>query len=260
MAETRNITASLILIGDEILSGRTQDVNLAHIAKTLGEIGIAMREARVISDDPETIIATVNELRARDTYVFTTGGIGPTHDDITADCIAEAFNVPLKVHPVAWSLLEAHYEEVQQPFNEARQRMTRIPEGAALIDNPVSRAPGFNIGNVYVMAGVPKIMQAMLDGVLPTLKGGEKIRSVTVTADVPEGRIAERMGVLHAAHDDISIGLYPFYAHTDEGPRAGVSIVARGRDEGKLAAIEADVRAYLAEIGANIVTRPPKSV
>ena len=175
-------TACMLIIGNEVLSGRTQDKNLSFLGTALGEIGIDMREARIIPDDPAIIIETVNDCRARFDYVFTTGGIGPTHDDITADCVAEAFGVPLEYHPEAMARLTAHYETMGTEFNEARQRMARIPKGGGLIDNPVSTAPGFVIENVYVMAGVPKIMQAMVENILPTLKGGEQLSSITVSA------------------------------------------------------------------------------
>ena len=164
-----DVTACMLIIGNEVLSGRTQDKNLSFLGAALGEIGIDMREARIIPDDPAIIIRTVNDCRARFDYVFTTGGIGPTHDDITADCIADAFGVPLEFHHEAMARLSAHYKAMGTEFNEARQRMARIPQGGGLIDNPVSTAPGFVIENVYVMAGVPKIMQAMVENILPTL-------------------------------------------------------------------------------------------
>ena len=251
--DTKSVTAAMIIIGNEVLSGRTQDKNLAFVAKMLGEIGIDMLEARVIPDELDVVVAAVNELRARYDYIFTAGGIGPTHDDITADCIAAAFGVKLEKHPLAMQALQAHYDAQEADFNEARQRMARIPEGASLIENPVSTAPGFKIENVHVMAGVPKIMQAMMENILPTLKGGEALSSITVTSSIPEGSIAAEMGGLQEQFPDVNIGLYPFYS--PEG--AGVSVVARGRDQAQLAAVEAAVKAHLAEIGAPLVARPP---
>mgnify|MGYP000271011099 FL=1 len=251
-AQPKSVTAAMIIIGNEVLSGRTQDKNLAFVAQMLGEIGVDMQEARIIPDVLEIVVATVNELRARHDYVFTSGGIGPTHDDITADCIAAAFEVKLEKHPLAMQALQAHYDAQEADFNEARQRMARIPEGASLIENPVSTAPGFKIDNVYVMAGVPKIMQAMMENILPTLKGGETLSSITVTSSIPEGSIAAEMGALQQQYPDVNIGLYPFYS----AQGAGVSVVARGRDMAQLQAVETAIKAHLAAIGAPLVARP----
>ena len=251
-AQPKSVTAAMIIIGNEVLSGRTQDKNLAFVAQMLGEIGVDMQEARIIPDVLETVEASVNELRARHDYVFTSGGIGPTHDDITADCIAAAFEVKLEKHPLAMQALQAHYDAQEADFNEARQRMARIPEGASLIENPVSTAPGFKIDNVYVMAGVPKIMQAMMENILPTLKGGETLSSITVTSSIPEGSIASEMGALQQQYPDVNIGLYPFYS----AQGAGVSVVARGRDVAQLQAVETAIKAHLATIGAPLVDRP----
>jgi molybdenum cofactor synthesis domain-containing protein len=248
----KQVTAAVLVIGDEILSGRTKDSNIAHIATTLGEIGISVKEARVVADDQHAIVGAVNALRASYDYVFTTGGIGPTHDDITADCIAAAFGVRIGPHPEARRRLEAHYAASEIEFNAARQRMTRIPEGASLIDNPVSAAPGFTIGNVHVMAGIPKIMQAMLDGLLPRLEGGERIQSVTITGNVPEGTIADKMEALQAAHKGVSIGLYPYYA----AGQAGVSVVLRGVDSVVLGEIASAVKEHILAIGGSLVERP----
>lgn len=247
-------SAAILLIGDEILSGRTRDANLSHIAQELGQIGIAMREARIVPDIDVEIITAVNALRARYDYVFTTGGIGPTHDDITADCIARAFGVGIGPHPEAVRRLEAHYEAAQIEFNAARQRMTRIPDGAELIDNPVSAAPGFRMENVFVMAGIPKIMQAMLAGVLPQLAGGPPITSVSVTGNVPEGTIADAMEALQAQNPEISIGLYPYYA----AGQAGVSVVLRGTDPDQLARLADTVADHITSIGGSIVERPSR--
>lgn len=248
-----NPTAAMLIVGNEVLSGRTQDKNLAFVAAALGEIGVDMREVRIVPDEMDEVVASVNALRAKYTYVFTTGGIGPTHDDITADCIAAAFGVKLEMHPLAVQLLEAHYDAQGIEFNAARARMARIPEGASLIENPVSTAPGFRIENVHVMAGVPKIMQAMMENILPTLKGGEKLSSITVTAQVPEGSIAAAMEQLQNAHPQVSIGLYPFYG----ADGAGVSVVARGTDKQVLAAVEAAVTQLFQDMGTPLVERPP---
>ena len=249
---SENPTAAMMIVGNEVLSGRTQDKNLAFVAEALGEIGVDMREVRIVPDEMDEVVAAVNALRAKYTYVFTTGGIGPTHDDITADCIAAAFGVELHMHPLAVQLLEAHYDAQGIEFNAARARMARIPEGASLIDNPVSTAPGFRIENVHVMAGVPKIMQAMMENILPTLKGGEKLSSVTVTAQVPEGSIAEAMQHLQEQHPQVSIGLYPFYG----ADGAGVSVVARGTDKAALGTVEGAVKTLFADMGMALIDRP----
>ena len=252
MTETKQVTAAMLIVGNEVLSGRTQDKNLAFVANALGDIGVDMREVRIVPDEMDEVIDAVNALRAKYTYVFTTGGIGPTHDDITADCIAAAFGVKLGMHPLAVQLLEAHYDAQGIEFNAARARMARIPEGASLIENPVSTAPGFRIENVHVMAGVPKIMQAMMENILPTLEGGEKLSSITVTSQVPEGSIAEAMEKLQAAHSEVSIGLYPFYG----ADGAGVSVVARGTDKAALAAVEHAVKTLFGDMGMPLIERP----
>ena len=205
------VTACVLLIGDEILSGRTRDSNLAYIANHLNKIGIQVREARVIPDVEATIVAVLNEVRARYDYVFTTGGIGPTHDDITADAVAKAFGVGIDHHPEAVRILGDHYKATGGEFTAARMRMARLPEGATMIENPLSKAPGFQIGNVFVMAGVPMVMQVMLDSLSGRLKGGATMRSLTVTGQIGEGTIAEKLGELQARHPDIGIGSYPYY-------------------------------------------------
>jgi len=240
--DQKPVTACLLIIGNEILSGRTQDTNLNYLAKGLGEVGVQLREVRVIPDVPETIVATVNEVRAKFDYVFTTGGIGPTHDDITAECIAAAFGVKLVFHPVAKQLLEEHYARRGIEFNEARQRMAHVPEGATLIDNPVSTAPGFRIGNVHVMAGVPKIMQAMFDGIRHGLKGGPKVLSRSVTCALAEGTLAHDLAQIQADYPSVEIGSYPFWS---PGGSFGVSLVMRSAD---LAALEHAHEAVIAMI------------
>jgi molybdenum cofactor synthesis domain-containing protein len=224
MAPSASVTAALIIIGNEVLSGRTHDKNLPYIAEKLNGVGVRLTETRVIPDIPDIIIRTVRELSASFTYVFTTGGIGPTHDDITADCVAEAMGVAIDIDPEALRRLEIHYENSGLEINEARLRMARIPSGATLIDNPISAAPGFRIGNVHVMAGVPKIMQAMLDGILPTLKGGRPMISITLRCSLPEGRIAEGLGALANAYPDVDFGSYPAWTKT----AFQVSLVVRG--------------------------------
>lgn len=234
------VTAAILVIGDEILSGRTKDKNIGYIAEYLTNIGIELREVRVVPDVQEEIVAALNALRARYSYVFTTGGIGPTHDDITADAVAAAFGVSIDHDPRAIAMLSERFPADQ--LNEARLRMARIPAGADLIANSVSKAPGFNIGNVYVMAGVPSIMQAMLDVVAPTLKTGVKILSDTVRAGLREGDIGTALAEVAKAHPDVSIGSYPFFS--DEGP--DTNVVVRSRDAEKLAEAMAAVKMMLA--------------
>lgn len=223
-------SAAMLVIGDEILSGRTRDANMHHLAGRLTEKGVTLREVRVVSDDADAIIAAVNALRASHDHVFTSGGIGPTHDDITADCIAAAFGAPIDVREDARALLAAHYAARDMPFNTARQRMARIPDGATLIDNPVSVAPGFSIGNVHVMAGVPKVFTAMVESVLATIDGGAPLLSVSVRVDRGEGEIAGPLAALAAQFDDLSIGSYPF---VQDGVY-GANIVFRGTGQSRL--------------------------
>jgi molybdenum cofactor synthesis domain-containing protein len=242
----RIVTAALLVIGDEILSGRTKDKNIGYIAEYLTAIGIDLREVRVVPDVEDEIVAAVNALRARYDHVLTTGGIGPTHDDITADAVAKAFGVPIDFDPRAVAILSARYGKAD--LNEARMRMARLPAGASLIDNPVSKAPGFTIGNVHVMAGVPSIMQAMLDEVAPTLKTGVKMLSETVRANCREGDIGGPLGEIAKAHPDVMIGSYPFQ---DEG-RPNTNLVVRSRDPEKLAAAKAAVEQMLARVHAGL--------
>lgn len=242
------VSAALILIGNELLSGRTQDANLSHLAQRLGEVGISLVEARVIPDVEEKIIATVNELRQRVTYVFTTGGIGPTHDDITAECIAKAFDVPLIRHPEAERRLREYFESRGVEVNEARLRMANTPEGAELIANQISVAPGFSIGNVFVMAGVPKVMQVMVEEILPRLEHGVPISSATVVCDLPEGSVAMGLREIQSKYVDLSIGSYPGRANT--GYR--VSLVVRGADSEQVAAAAIDIESLVHDLGGHI--------
>lgn len=224
------VRAAVLMIGDELLSGRTQDTNLRTIAEFLAPLGVQIGEARVVSDEPAEISAAVNALRARYAYVFTTGGIGPTHDDKTADAVAAAFGVPIDVRADARAILEAHYGTTE--INEARLRMARIPDGASLIANPVSKAPGFQLGNVFVMAGVPSIMRAMLEDVGKRLDGGAVVKSITVRAKgVREGDLAAPLAALQKAEPEVSLGSYPWYQPPDG---YGVHLVARGADDAAL--------------------------
>jgi molybdenum cofactor synthesis domain-containing protein len=236
------------VIGDEILSGRTKDKNIGYIAEYLTAIGIDMKEVRVVSDDEGDVVAALNALRARYTYVFTTGGIGPTHDDITADCIAKAFGVPLDVHPEAVRIISERAAKMNTEMNEARLRMARIPRGAALVPNKVSGAPGFWIGNVITMAGVPAIMQAMLDAVAPQLKTGVKMLSETIRANAREGDVGTELGEIAKSSPDVTIGSYPFF--DDSGPNT--NIVVRARDPQKLAAAKTAVEAMLMRVKAQM--------
>lgn len=242
------VTAAILVIGDEILSGRTKDKNIGYIAEYLTNIGIELRQVRIVPDVEDEIVSALNALRSRYTYVFTTGGIGPTHDDITADSVAAAFGVPIDHDPRAIAMLSERFPADQ--LNEARLRMARIPAGAELIANSVSKAPGFHIGNVYVMAGVPSIMQAMLDVVAPTLKTGVKILSDTVRAGLREGDIGTALGEVARAHPGVSIGSYPFFSET--GP--DTNVVVRSRDPRKLAEAMAAVKAMLAAEQARLAS------
>jgi molybdenum cofactor synthesis domain-containing protein len=248
-ASARIVTAALLVIGDEILSGRTKDKNIGYIAEYLTQIGIDLREVRVVADDEPAIVEALNALRGRNTYVFTTGGIGPTHDDITAECVAKAFGVPIDYDPRAVAIMKARYAAMGTEMNEARMRMTRVPAGAELVPNRVSAAPGFWIGNVIVMAGVPSIMQAMLDEVAPKLATGAKLLSQTVRADCREGDIGTELGDIAKAHPEVMIGSYPF---VDEFRGPNTNIVVRSRDPERLAAVKAAVEAMLTQVRARL--------
>jgi molybdenum cofactor synthesis domain-containing protein len=234
---TANVSASLLIIGDEILSGRTKDANLAYLATWLNEVGIQLAEVRVVPDVEAEIIEAVNALRAKFDYLFTTGGIGPTHDDITVDSIAAAFGVKVIKHPEAYRRMLDYYGK--EKFTEARQRMTRVPDGAELIDNPVSIAPGIRIENVFIMAGVPKIMQSMLEGIRGHLRVGRKVWTQALTVHAPESKIADALGIIQDANLNTSIGSYPFY-HTGS---AGTQIVVRSNDQAALSKAMDEVQA-----------------
>ncbi len=237
-----NPTAAMLVIGDEILSGRTQDTNTGFLAGKLTGIGVALREVRVVGDEQQDIVDAVNALRHRYTYVFTSGGIGPTHDDITADAIAAAFGVPIDVREDARAILATNYRNPGLELNEARLRMARIPDGASLIDNPVSKAPGFRIGNVHVMAGVPAVFHVMVESILPTLTGGQPVQSVTVRFDMPEGAFAGQLAEIAKRNPDLSYGSYPYV-------RDGVfgsNVVVRGTDKARLEQARLELEAIAA--------------
>lgn len=248
MAENDVSTAAVLVIGDEILSGRTKDKNIGYIADRLTEVGVDMKEVRIVSDEQPDIVAALNALRARYTYVFTTGGIGPTHDDITADSVAAAFDVPIDVDERAVAVMLERYE--RSDLTEARLRMARIPEGANLVANPVSKAPGFNIGNVFVMAGVPSIMQAMMDDIVPRLKGGQKMYSETIEAGMGEGAVAKPLGSLQDSFPDVSMGSYPY----QRDGKFQTSLVLRSRDTARLQQAAEQLKTILADIKNGTLT------
>lgn len=242
-------TAAVLLIGNELLSGRTRDSNLSHIGQRLSSRGIRLMEARVIADVPERIVSAVNELRGQYDYLFTTGGIGPTHDDITADCMAEAFGVALPEHPEAARRLREYFASKGIESNADRMRMARIPEGATLVDNPVSIAPGFHFENVFVFAGVPKIMRGMLESVIPTLREGPLIEQVSLLCNLPEGMLATPLRELQADFPDLDIGSYPgqHLASGNEGYR--VELVARGTELQRLESVQSQLRLLVEKLG-----------
>lgn len=246
-------TAAILVIGNEILSGRTQDINLAYMAKGLAGHGIRVGEARIIPDIEAVIVNTLNELRASNTYVFTTGGIGPTHDDITADCVALAFDVDIGIHPDASARLMSYWSERNIEPNDDRLRMARIPDGATLIDNPISVAPGFRLQNVHVMAGVPRIMQAMFDSILPGLQRGAVIDSVSVMCDLGEGTIASPLRALQQQFPDIDLGSYPGRMPVGDGEKFTVNLVARGTDEKQLQVVKQALVDLVGNANGNII-------
>ena len=246
MNDPQIISAAMVVIGDEILSGRTRDSNAAHCARILNKIGIHLSEIRFVGDDEGAIVEAVNSLRMRNTYVFTSGGIGPTHDDITAQSIAVAFGLPCDYDERALEILSAHYESRDLEFTSARKRMARVPEGAGLIDNPISAAPGFVVGNVYTMAGVPAIFEAMLDQVIPSLRTGSKMLSQSLHCDFGEGVIGERLAHIQKKHPETVIGSYPKY----ENGHFWTELIVRSIDKIKLDSAVLDINALLAELNA----------
>ena len=237
------VTAAMLAIGDELLSGRTKDKNIGHLADLMTMAGIDLKEVRIVADDQNDIVAALNALRARYDYVFTSGGIGPTHDDITADAVGKAFGLEVTHDAKAMEIMGAMYDRRGLEFNETRKRMARMPVGSHHIDNPISTAPGFNVENVYVMAGVPSIFQAMMDNVMPTLRTGAKMLSKSVTCALGEGDIGAALGAVQAAHKETVIVSYPKF----DGKRFSVDIVVRARDGFALNAAVAAVEAMVAE-------------
>ena len=241
----QRVTAGVVMIGDELLSGRTRDINLQQIAEFLHPLGIAVVEARIIADEHDAIVEAVRALSSRCDYAFTTGGIGPTHDDVTADAVAAAFSRAIDVRDDARAILERWYERTTAELTQARLRMARIPDGAILIDNPVTGAPGFQLENVFVLAGVPKIARGMLEDVAPRLKRGQVTQSVTVRLEgAREGDIAASLGALQAENPDVALGSYPWFEEGEDGAlRRGVALVARSTDTDALAMVEAKLKA-----------------
>lgn len=249
MAGTKRVTAAVMIIGDEILSGRTQDTNLNYIARYLGTLGVDLAEARVVPDVEGEIVEALNHLRAKYSYVITTGGIGPTHDDITADCVAKAFGVELYEHPDILAMMSARWGD---QLNAARRRMARVPVGGSLVNNPVQGPPGFQMGNVFVLAGVPVIMRGMLEDVGPRLEGGAVTISRTLKVDGSgEGVIAAPLEAVARAHPELSLGSYPFFS--PEG--YGSQLVIRGRDGNEVESTLAELEIALAEAGVAKMTR-----
>lgn len=251
MPADRIVTACVLIIGNEILSGRTQDVNLNWLARQLTDLGIRLREARIVADIEAEIVKAVNEARARYDYVFTTGGIGPTHDDITSESVSRAFGVPWERHPEAVKILEGQYEPGQ--LNEARLRMATTPRGATLVQNPVSAAPGFRMENVYVLAGVPSIMRAMFDGIRGELKGGSPVQSLTVSTFLGEGVIARPLEDIQKTFDDLDLGSYPFF----RSGRFGTSLVIRGTDRTRIEEAAGRLRTAIRSLGDEPVEGDP---
>jgi molybdenum cofactor synthesis domain-containing protein len=248
MASERIWTAALLVIGDEILSGRTQDRNVAQIGRWLNVQGVRLNEVRVVPDVAERIVAAVNALRAENDYLFTTGGIGPTHDDITVDAIAAALGVAVVVHPKARAGLEAYYV-TRGGITDARLRMARVPEGAELIDNPMSGAPGIRVGNIFILAGVPHIATVMLEALSGTIEGGRPLLSRTIGCWAPESEVADILRQVEAAHAGCQIGSYPFFR---EG-RVGANFVVRSTDEASLDACVGELIGRLEETGREVV-------
>jgi len=258
MSDVQKVTAAVILIGDEVLSGRTQDKNLQQIARFLAPLGISIVECRTIPDDEDEIVAAVNTLRAKVDYVFTTGGIGPTHDDITAEAIAKAFDVGIEVRDDALAVIEDWYHKSGTPLNESRKRMARIPDGASMIVNPVTGAPGIHIGNVFVMAGVPSITRGMLEDVAHRLEGGAVTRSRSVKGDnLREGDIAIPLGELQEKYPQVSLGSYPYFLEIKNGKiQRGTHLVARSIDEAALDAVIEAITALVVDLGFTPIIDP----
>ncbi len=251
MGEMKQVTAAVLLIGDEVLSGRTQDKNLQQVAQFLAPLGVDVVECRVVPDIEDEIVEAVNALRAKVDYLFTTGGIGPTHDDITADSIARAFGVGIDIRADALAIIEHWYEKTGTPLTETRKRMARIPDGATLIENPVTGAPGFQTGNVFTLAGVPKIARGMLEDIAHRIEGGAVTRSRSVKAEgLREGDIAVQLGELQGEYPDVSIGSYPYFLELQDGKlRRGTQLVVRSTDAAKLDVVIAKITGLVTELG-----------
>ena len=249
------VTAAVIVIGDEILSGRTKDKNLGYLSGELTKLGIRVQEARVVPDEMDEIVAAVNACRARYDYVFTTGGIGPTHDDITVDSIAAAFDLPAGHNPEAVEILQRHTSQTGMALNEARLRMARTPEGAVLIENPVSKAPGFRVENVYVMAGIPVIAEAMFESLKHELVGGAPVKSVAIMAYLGEGTIATGLGRIQAEFPAVAIGSYPFHRNG----RYGATLVCRATDTNALEFAAEAIRGLVRDLGGEPLEAPADS-
>ena len=245
----KTVTAGVIIIGNEVLSGRTRDANLNYLARRLDETGVRLMEARVIPDSEAVIVEALNETRAAYDYVITTGGIGPTHDDITSAAVAKAFGVEVERSEAAMKMLRQHYSERPEDLNEARRKMADVPAGAELIENPVSKAPGYRIGNVFVLAGVPMIMEAMFEGIKDRLKGGPPMHSLTVSAYLVEGVLAAGMGEIQERFTEVEVGSYPFM----RTGRLGVSIVFRSTDEAAAAAAAGEFKELVRSLGGEPV-------
>ena len=248
MIKKEKYSAAILVIGDEILSGRTQDTNSNYIAKEMEQIGINTNQIRVIPDEKNKIIESVNELRTKNDYLFTTGGIGPTHDDITADSVAEAFKVDLEINIEAYGVLEKYYKKIGSEFNDVRQRMARIPKGATLIENSISAAPGFKIENVFVFAGIPKIMKSMLDDSIKHLNKGKLMHTISIKVDAVEGDIASVLKSLNDENENIKIGSYPFFNSNND---FGVSVVIKSIDKDFLILAEEKLKNYLSKNSFN---------
>lgn len=246
-------TACILVIGNEILSGRTKDTNSGWLAERLTAMGIRLRETRVIPDDEAIIVSVLNEVRPKYTYVFTSGGIGPTHDDITAECVSKAFGVPWEVDERARAILRSNYTSDAE-MTPARLRMATLPRGSELIPNPISKAPGFKIGNVHVMAGVPRILQAMFEGIASSLKGGPILLSHSVVSEVAEGKIGDDLAALQKANADVDIGSYP--GQRPDGTFRN-AIVIRGADRARLKEVAAAAAALIRKHGGTPTDEPP---
>lgn len=253
MSKPESVSAALVVIGDEILSGRTQDANVAYLAKWLNEEGVVLREVRIVADDTPAIVEAVNTLRMRCDYCFTTGGIGPTHDDITVDAVASAFDVDVVYHDEALQMLRDYFGEAE--LTEVRKRMARVPAGGDLIKNPMSGAPGVSKANVFMLAGIPGIMRGMLEGLRGVLAGAAPMQSGAVTVFAPESEMAERLGAIQGEHPEVSIGSYPFFRRG----RIGAALVVRGVEPERIEPALVAIRAAAGAIGADWTDGEPDS-